>query len=286
MTAVGLALLAAVAFGGLSLLVRHGLQRTGDVIAGTIVQSVVALTLLGLVAVGRSELGGDLAPFLLTGLLVPGLAQVLFVSAIRDAGPSRVSVLVNTSPLLSVPIALIALGEPFRAELVAGAVLVVAGGVFLAAERGRPDHVRVLGLVLAVAVAVCFAVRDNLVRHFALDTEVGPELAAAAMLASGSVPTSLLLAAQRRRGAPLRRLRKALLPFAPAGLALGTAYLASYEAFFHGRVVVVAPLIGTASLWAVLFSVLLLRRVELVGRHVLLGAVLVVGGAALIGALR
>jgi drug/metabolite transporter (DMT)-like permease len=49
---------------------------------------------------------------------------------------------------------------------------------------------------------------------------------------------------------------------------------------------VVAPLVATESLWGVGFSLLLLRRSELVGRRLLLGALLIVAGGALIGASR
>src|SRR5581483_11617541 len=47
-----------------------------------------------------------------------------------------------SAPLASVTIALIFLGEPARWPLILGAVLIVAGGVELARDRGRPAHVR------------------------------------------------------------------------------------------------------------------------------------------------
>src|SRR5919108_607437 len=48
----------------------------------------------------------------------------------------------------------------------------------------------------------------------------------------------------------------------------------------------VAPLIATESLWGVVFSALVLRRSELVGRWLVLGAALIVAGGALIGVSR
>jgi uncharacterized membrane protein len=66
----------------------------------------------------------------------------------------------------------------------------------------------------------------------------------------------------------------------------GVSYAALFEAYYHGRVTVVAPLVATESLWGVLFAVLLLRRSELVGRRLVLGAALIVVGGALIGAWR
>ena len=48
------------------------------------------------------------------GALVPGLSQVLFISAVRHAGPSRAAILIGTAPLLSVALAVVALDEPVQ----------------------------------------------------------------------------------------------------------------------------------------------------------------------------
>src|SRR5205823_9426810 len=47
--------------------------------------------------------------------------------------------------------------------------------------------------------------------------------------------------------------------FLPAGVLFGLSYAALFEAYYRGRVSVVAPLVATESLWGVLFSVLLLQ---------------------------
>ena len=143
--------------------------------------------------------GGSLVdawPFLLAGLLGPGLSQLFFTFAVRDAGPSRTSVVVGTAPLFSVAIALVFLDEPLVAGLLLGALLIVAGGILLVSERGRPEHVRRIGLAFALAATIVFATRDNLVRWLAVevDTDVEPALAAAATLGAGgadSLPTPL-----------------------------------------------------------------------------------------------
>jgi drug/metabolite transporter (DMT)-like permease len=59
----------------------------------------------------------------------------------------------------------------------------------------------------------------------------------------------------------------------------------TFEAYFRSRVSVVSPLIATESLWGVALAALVLRH-ERVGRRIVLGAVLVVAGAALIAAFR
>ena len=153
---------------------------------------------LPFVAAGDIDLGGTW-PFLLAGVLGPGGSQLLFTLAVRDAGPSRTSVTVGTAPLFSVAIALLLLDEPAKAGVIGGALLIVVGGIVLVREPGRPEHVKWIGLAFALAAAVIFAVRDNLVRHLSLDTEVEPALAAAATLFAGGLTVAVWLLVTRRR---------------------------------------------------------------------------------------
>ena len=115
------------------------------------------------------------------------------------------------------------------------------------------------------------------------DTDVPSMTAGAVTLASGIVVTALFVAARRQsvRVAPGLALRW-LLP----GALVGLSYVALFEAFYRGTVSVVAPIVGTESLWGVAFSALLLRRTERVGLRLVAGACLVVAGAVLIGAFR
>ncbi len=197
---------------------------------------------------------------------------MLFTLSVREAGPSRTSVTVGAAPLLAVAIALVFLGEPVRTLLVLGALTIVGGGVVLAAERDRPEHVRALALFFAVGATVFFAVRDNIVR--ALHAHANPEAAAAATLLAGLLVTLLWA----RRPPTPRELRR----LAPAGICFGLSYICLFEAYFRGRVSVVSPLVATESLWGVGLSALLLRH-EKVGARLGLGAVLVVAGGVLIG---
>ncbi len=285
MTAVLLALLAAALLGTLPLLIRRGLSLAPERAIAALFQNGFALLICGAVAVALHDFAGDPVPFLLIGLLVPGLMQLGFVWAVSLAGPARTAVLMNTSPLLSVVLAWLILGEPFHVGLLLGCVFIVLGSVTLVRERARPAHVRRAGLWIALGLALCFAVRDNLVRHYAVGTEVTPIMAATLVLASGTAFTIAAVAAERPDHV-VQRLRRGAAVYWPVGVALGLAYLCSFEAYYHGRITVVAPLIGTASFFAVALSALLLRQVEGIGRHVIAGAALVVTGGALIAVFR
>jgi drug/metabolite transporter (DMT)-like permease len=261
---------------------RMALQRDPDAALGTIATAGTALVVALVAAAAETPSRGlhfsSAWPFLLAGLLSPGAAQIFVTVAIRESGSSRVSMIFGAAPLVSVTVALLFLGEPAKATLIAGAVLVVAGGVELARERERPAHLNRIGLVLAFAGATLFAIRDNLVRHLAVGTTVvPPAVAAAAALLGGTI----LIAVWARKGIGRRWLN-----FLPAGLLFGGSYVSLFEAYYRGRVTVVAPLVAIESLVGVALSALLLRESEQVGKRLLFGGALIVAGGALIGATR
>jgi drug/metabolite transporter (DMT)-like permease len=290
MAAVSLALLAALCFGTMVVVLRQALRSGIGPGPGTLATSAVALAVAGVGAAIETPLRGvgslhDLGLLAIAGLLAPGASQLLFTHAVRLAGPSRVSVVAGSAPLLAVLIALTWLREPFRPVLTAGTVLVVAGGVALAVERRRPESFRAIGLLAAFAAVCFFATRDNLARLTLRDTTVAPLLAATIALAAGTALLTVVVSLQGRgaRGAVSRR---SLLAFVPAGLLFGSSYAAMFEAYDLGRVTVVSPIIAMETLFGVLLSALVVGKSELVGRHVLAGAALIVAGGALIGVFR
>lgn len=279
MTAVLLAFVSAALFGAMTVAVRLGLLRTPDARLGAAATALVAFC----VALAAAPLGSggtnvrDLALFALAGLLAPGVSQLLFTLAVRDAGAARASVVVGAAPLATVALGLLVLDEPFELALLAGAALIVVGGTALVWERLRPESFRAVGLVWAIGCTLLFASRDTFVRWFSGETPVASTAGAAATLFGGSLVLALLA-----RRAPWRRA----LPFVPAGVCFGLSYVFLFEAYYRGRVTVVSPLVATESLWGVGLSALLIGRSERVGRRLVVGAVLIVAGGALIGAAR
>jgi transporter family protein len=220
-------------------------------------------------------------PFLIAGLLGPGVSQFLFTFAVREAGAARTSVVIGTGPLFSIVIAVVLLGEPLQAVLVTGAVLIVAGGFLLLSERERPEHVRLRGLALALVATIVFASRDNLVRWLSVDTDASPGVAAIATLTAGAALMTMFVVVSR---APLRAYDARA--FAPAGVLFGLSYVCLFEAYYRGLVTVVSPLVATESLWGVALAAIVLGRSERVGLRLVAGAILVVAGGVLIGVYR
>jgi drug/metabolite transporter (DMT)-like permease len=288
--AVVLACLSGLWFGGVTILIRLAMSRVPDVVLGGFAATLVALavTVAAAAAAGDGPASLDPVeawPFFVVGLFVPGASQVLYVLAIREAGPSRAGIVIGTSPLLSALVALAALDEPFTPALVAGTVLIVGAAIALAYERERPAGFAAVGLVLALGVAVMLAARDNVVRGLVGETAV-PPLGRAVTLVFGCVVFVLgyLVATRGRRA--LDGLWAATRAYAPAGTCMGLVYVCLLIALDRGRVTVVAPLNGTNALWTVVLAAVLLRRQERVGSRLVLAAVLTVAGGALIGVFR
>ena len=282
MDAVALALASAFLFGAMTVTLRQALRRGVPAETTAFLMVLIAFG-VAVAAIPVTGAGGLTScwPFLLAGVVAPGLSQVLFAYAVRDAGPARASVAVGMAPLVSVAIALTLLGEPAKPLVVAGAIAIVLGGVALALEGSRPAHVRTLGLVFALATMALFATRDSLIRRLSIDTDIDAAVAAAATLGSGTLVILVALLATRR---PVS-LRPVAAVF-PTGFAYGLSYVLLFEAFYRGRVSVVSPLVATESLWTVVLALVFLRRHEHVGVRLVLGALLVVAGGVLIGVFR
>jgi DME family drug/metabolite transporter len=286
-TGVVFALLSGISFGALNVAMRRGIERHHDVDAASVVISSVALAATAVTSFAVHGLELDLRelwPFLLIGIAVPGVSQLATVHAVRGAGASRAGILLGMGPLFSAVFAILAFDEPVRVGLVLGTLLIVAGGVTLAWERVRPLDFRVYGAVVALAVAVLFGVRDNVARAVADGIEA-PALAQSTVTV-GAAALFLALNLVRQRDADARLRRAALAPYVLAGVFTSAAQVTLFEALDRTRVTVVAPLAGSAALWTVLFAAFFLGRSELIGRRLVLVALLVVAGSTLVGATR
>jgi drug/metabolite transporter (DMT)-like permease len=282
-TAIVLAGISAFLFGAMTVLVRMALGTGVPAAAATFLTIVPACAVTGIVAVARGD--WDLAeawPFVLAGVLAPGIAQILFTFAVRDAGASRTSVTVGTAPLFAVATALVILDEPLVAGLIVGAALIVTGGILLASDRARPVHFKRIGLVYAVLGTMAFATRDTLIRWLGTDvTDAEPGVAAFVAMLTGTALSLGFVAWSR-----VRLDRSAVMAFLPAGLCYGLSYVFLFEAFARGKVSVVSPIVATESLWGVTISWLVLQKSEQVGPRLVAGAALIVAGGVLIGIYR
>jgi drug/metabolite transporter (DMT)-like permease len=290
--AVVLALLSAALFGAMTVALRFGFRGKGapDAALGALVTTTAAALVAGLAALADHEGASlslrDAGVFAFAGLIAPGASQLLFTRAVRDAGPSRTSVVVGTAPLFAAAIAIVLLREPVEVPLVIGGLLVVGAGLILVNEPDRPEHVRLSGIAIAFVATLLFTSRDNLVRWYSDETSSGSIRGAALAIGAGALGILVFLLATRGPGLGRTGRRLAWKPFALAGVFFGLSYVCLFAAYYRARVTVVSPLVATESLWGVTLSVLLLRRSEVIGSRLIAAAILVVAGGTLISIFR
>lgn len=290
MLAVGLGVLAGILFGLLTVLVRRGIIRKPDPIAGSVV--VVGLaTLIVIAATLVSGKGADLttwhiaALYFAIGLVAPGATQVIFMLAVRDAGASRVAIMIGTAPLLATIIAVGFRGEPLKVGLIFGTTLIVIGGASIAWERQLPPGFRTRGVVLAFACAMLFACRDNAMRAVGVETTMDPRAGTAWALV-GAFVAVFVFAAFMRRGQLVAQLRDVAPTYVLPGIVFGIAYTTLTIALHSGKVTIFAPLNAMQSMWTVLIAWAILGRSDGIGFRVVLAMALVVSGGILIGVFR
>ena len=202
MDAVVLALCSAALFGGMTVALRPALARGDDPLVGALftVAAALCVALVAAAVVGDWDVAARVA---VRARRDPrARASRRSCSRSRSATPARRARRRRSGWRRSSrsTFAVVLLGEPLVAGIALGAVLIVAGGLVLASESGRPEHVKTIGLVLALAAALVFALRDTFVRWVAVDTDVAPELAISATLLAGAL--TILVAAARRPPAP------------------------------------------------------------------------------------
>jgi drug/metabolite transporter (DMT)-like permease len=280
--------LAAVAGAGWAcniVVVRWALVRTG---APALVGATVGVTVAAIVALLVAVLAGQSPPgtddvwrFALVGAIAPGSSQGLFVAAIGSIGPSRTSVLIGTSPAWSVVLAILFLDESWRIPIVVGTLLTIAGGALISWEPGA--SARRLGVLLALATAVTFGVRDVVAREFSTDSDVSSWWAGAVVLSTAAAVLVIMVGVSER-GALAAGVRRAVPEFLASGVLIGLALPVLLEALDRGEVSVVAPLsLASQNLTVVALSAAVFGANERT-RRILVALVLIIIGATLVTA--
>lgn len=276
-----LALAAALGFGTASVILKRGLQHTTPVTAALVSVSVTtafiwlaALTTVPVVTLWTPRI----VPFLVAGLLAPGLARLVMFVGFDRMGVGRAAPLIGTAPLFSVAMAITVLGERPAWIMLAGAAAIVGGGALLS-HRASTERWRRRDLIFPLLAAISFALRDNISRYGFREFH-DPLLAAAA-----ATVTSLLVLGGYGAAAGRAHVRMSWTGFgyvALSGLTEGIAYMTMWRALAIGEVAVVSPLANASSIIAVGLAAVFLRDLERVTWRIGLAAVLIVAGVTVI----
>ena len=242
-TASLLAIISGVCWATNITIVKWALNRSR---ASALVGATVGVTIAAIVSLILALISGSSLPdsevlwkFAIVGIIAPGSSQGLFVSSIGSIGPARTSILIGTSPVFSVLLAVIFLDESWKTTIMIGTLLTVLGSALISWEKGI--RFRQVGIVFAIATSLTFAIRDVVARHFNVGTDVSSWWSGTIVLISASITLWIFVSI---KFGPIwkTQTRKALPEFIPSGIMIGIALPLLLEALNRGAVNIVAPL--------------------------------------------
>ena len=283
-TGILYALLAGLFWGTSPVLVKRGLVHA-SVSAATLCQQATILLTLFCSAVVEGDLFAGKIPlpavliFSATGFVGAYLGRTLFVRSVDQIGASRAQSLNNSSPLITVLLAALLLGEPLSPAVLIGVLLIISG-VFFVTEtnadgpRSAPRRTLTMSAVLAT---ICYGVVPVL-KKFGTDAGGPPVLGALVMHATGLM---LLLTAgsflkiERR----LERIpKKSLVCFVSAGFLYAIGSIFTLKALVYAPASIVAPIWSAQPIVSFFLAKTTLKGIEEVSLRDGTAAALVVAG--------
>ncbi|MEE8395816.1 MAG: DMT family transporter [bacterium] len=278
-----LALIASALFGAGLILVRMGLRFITPP-AGAVVNISTTAILFWCLSPFLMDWSGfntrAVWVFAAVGFFHPVMSTTMAFEAVRRMGATVSGIITSAAPLFATVAAMVLLGERLSAAVALGTLTIVSGVAVLSwTTRGKPRHWALIVIALPLGAAM--------VRGF---TQAGTKFGLAIFpdpLLAGLVSYSIsffsvrvasrLLSGGKRPDYNLRGIAW----FIVVGMFNGSALFISYMALNTGKVVVVAPIVATFPLFTVLFTLLFFPGERITAR-IIAGALLVVGGVALI----
>ena len=273
-----LALAAALGFALARVVLRRALPHTTPLTA-----VVVSIVFTGTVLWGVAVLTAPLSllattaiwPFVIAGIVAPGLSRLLVYVGIDRVGAARASAIGPIAPFSAIFLAVVFLGERPSPRLLAGAICIVVGTVLLSQQERGGGAWRRRDLIFPLLGSIGFGLRD-VISRWGLQTFPHPTVAAVV----ATMTSAVLIAAyaQRRRG-EVRADRTGIWLLALAGTLEALGSVALWAALAVGNVSVVTPLAHAQPMFTVVLAALLLRDIEQVTWRVAVATPIMVAGA-------
>ncbi len=277
------AICAAVCWSLIVILIRKGLL-TLTTPAGLIVNLCVATITLWLFAIIFTPsliLNSEAIMFLvLGGIFGEFLGVYVLYASIRRVGAAITGSLVGIHPLFSSLLAITFIGEKITLLIFLGTISIIIGvGIISRTGDGHRWKFRKLYLFIPILAGLFWGLADT-VRKLGIDLQNAPFLAAAIGVSAALVCLTLILGYRREISFPIKE--KGSRYFVATGLIMSLGIVALFLALRLGTVIVVAPLVSTSPLFTLLFSHVFLKGVEKVTPSLVIGAVVIVFGSALV----
>jgi DME family drug/metabolite transporter len=264
-----------------TILIRQGL-RYGNFYVGFWINVIVGVVgLWGAVFVlepAEAYRAAAIPWFVLSGVVGTAAGRLFRFIGIEKVGASVAASITNLNPFIATGLAILVLGEHVTLPILAGTFVIVVGTVLLSLS-GRRAGFHPLDLLYPFLSASCFGV-VAIIRKLGL-SQAGPLFGSAVNITTALVAfTAFLLASGNRHTLVFRG--HGLGYFVGAGIAENLSVFLVLVALSLGEVSVVTPLAGTAPLFVLPFTSLFLKGIEKLSWRIVVGAILIVLGVALL----
>ncbi|KXA99858.1 hypothetical protein AKJ40_02320 [candidate division MSBL1 archaeon SCGC-AAA259M10] len=288
-TGATLAVLGAICFGVNILLVRK-ITVTGealDAVMATVWMNVIVFSLLSFIFYyPKFEFTRvSLFAFSFSGLLGTFLGRLCWYSGTKEIGASRTTPITQANLLVATVFSVLVLGELVTLGHWIGVCALLGGVIIVSYEIESDDDKSSFGLDLRILLPL------GAMTLFGLEAPLGkiglleetPVLAGLALKSFAAFLglTGLFLAKGDSPLRPFRAEQKNL--YILSGLIQTTGFGLVYLALSISRVVVVVPFRSMTPFFVMILSYAFLRRLEEINKYIVLGSLLVVGGATVVG---
>ncbi|MFC1968107.1 DMT family transporter [Chloroflexota bacterium] len=221
--------------------------------------------------------------FAAAGIVGPAGGRFFNYLAISRLGASRSAPIAGSAPLFAAAMAVLLLHETVTTAIGMGVLSTVGGIWLLTSGKSTVGKVRRWDYVFPLAAAVVFAL-NNIIVKLAVSSFGSPVSGSAVAIFFAMLVLAIPARSDLKAGigASMIANRKSTVFIMLAGTASSMAIMLQYSAMKLAPVVVVSPLSNTTPLLTILGVHLFLQRLERVTGRVVLGALLVFAGVALI----
>jgi drug/metabolite transporter, DME family len=283
-TGILYAIIAGIFWGTSPVLVKRGLVNSNVSAATLIQQAAIFLTLILFTLWEHSGASGQMSTaalpvFVAIGAVGAYLGRTLFVKSVDQIGASRAQIVNNTSPLVTVILAALLLGEHLTMTVLAGVILIVSGIFFVPIAEPHPGRAPVKRILTftSILATICYGLVP-VMKKFATDSGGSPMLGALTIHATGLMLLltlgSLLKIELKWQKVPL----PSFFCFGCAGALQAIGSVFTLNALLYAPASVVAPIWNTQPIISFFLARVALKGIEVVTFRDGIAAALVVMG--------
>ena len=286
-----LSLFTAFCYESSAIFLRKGL-KTSNTMSAVLVSTPIQFVILWITFIFLSQHSSPFDVkavlfFVLAGVSATGIGRMLNYIGINRLGVSIIQPLIGSAPLFSIITAAVFLTEQFALFVYLGTALIILG-VAILSQRSK-DQLKINGLkrmyIIIPLLAALFYGSSSTFRKIGLNILNLP-LFGATIGVSASWIFLLLFLIFSGRIKTISLDKPSLRFFSCSGLFVSIGMISMFYAYSEGKVGIVAPLIATNPLFALLFSYVFLKNTEKISYKIVIGAGITLLGVILISMFR